>query len=184
MDTEEEPTSVIYKARVLNKKDEAFSFLCLSISKELLFHLSGLKNTKEIWDKLDTLYGKQDDLRVYQLQNELMSLQPSNFDTLNDFFTKFKHIVLLLKQCKVEKEDGQLIPTILSKLGVDYSIFVTTFHAGKLTTPGWKMPTLNAFIESLTSEHDNLVQMGIIKSSRDQFLYASGPKDMKGKEKQ
>ena len=59
-------------------------------------------------------------LRVYQLENELMSLQPSNFETLNEFFTKFKHIVLLLKQCKVEKEDDELILTILSKHGADY----------------------------------------------------------------
>ena len=113
-----------------------------------------------------------------------MSLQPSNFETLRDFFTKFKHIVLLLKQCKVEKEDDQIILAILSKLGVDYSIFVSTFHAGKLTTPGWKMPSLNAFFESLTSEHDKLVWMGIIISSHDQALYALGPKDLKGKGKQ
>ena len=86
-----------------------------------------------------------------------MSLQPSNFETLNDFFTKFKHTVLLLKQCKVEKADAQLILAILSKLGANYSIFVSTFHVGKLTTPGWKMPSLNAFIESLTSKHDKLV---------------------------
>ena len=65
METKEEPTHVIDKARFLNKKDEAFSFLCLSISKDLLFHLSGLKTPKENWDKLDTLYGKKDDLRVY-----------------------------------------------------------------------------------------------------------------------
>ena len=78
MDTEEEPTHVIDKARFLNKKDEAFSFLCLSISKDHLFHLLGLKAPKEIWDQLSSLYGKQDDLRVYQLENELMSLQPCN----------------------------------------------------------------------------------------------------------
>ena len=81
MDTEEEPGSAIDKSRFLNKKDEAFRFLCLSVSRDLLFHLSGLKTPKEIWDKLETLYGKQDDLRVYQLENELMSLQPSNFET-------------------------------------------------------------------------------------------------------
>ena len=62
----------------------------------------------------------------------------------------------------MEKEDDHLILTILSKLGADYSVFYSTFHVRKLTTPGWKMPTLNAFIESLTNEHDKLVQMGII----------------------
>ena len=84
----------------------------------------------------------------------------------------------------MKKEDDQLILTIISKLGADYSVFVSTFRAGKLTTPGWKMPSLNAFIESLTSEHDKLVQMGIIKSSCDQSLHVSNPKDMKGKGKQ
>ena len=96
-------------------------------------------------------------MRVYKLENELMSLQPSNFETLNDFFTKFKHIVLLLKQCKVDKEDDQLILAILSKLGADYSVFFSTFYAGKLITHGWKMPSLNAFIESLISEHDKIL---------------------------
>ena len=46
------------------------------------------------------------------------------------------------------------------------------------------MPTLNAFIESLTSEHDKLVQMGIVKCSHDQALHVLGPKDLKGKGKQ
>ena len=69
MDTEEEPTHVIDKAIFLNKKDEAFSFLCLSISKNIPFHFSRLKTLKEIWDQISSLYGKQDDLRVYQLEN-------------------------------------------------------------------------------------------------------------------
>ena len=141
MDTEVEPGSAIEKSIFLNKKDEAFGFLCLSIFDDLLFHLTDLKTPKQIWDKLEYLYGKHDDMRVYQLENELMSLQPSNLETLNDFFTKFKNTVFLLKQCKVEKEDDQLILAILSKLEADYSVFVSTFHAGKLTNPGWKIYT-------------------------------------------
>ena len=59
METKEEPTHVIEKSRFLNKKDEAFGFLCLSISRDIIFHLSRLKTPKEISDKLaDTLYGK------------------------------------------------------------------------------------------------------------------------------
>ena len=67
MDTEDDPGTAINKSRFLNKKDEAFGFSCLSISQDLLFHLSGLMTPKEIWDNLETLYGKKDDLRVYQL---------------------------------------------------------------------------------------------------------------------
>ena len=39
----------------------------------------------------------------------------------------------------------------------------------------------DAFIESLTSEHDKLVHMGIIRSSCDQSLHVSRTKDLKGK---
>ena len=65
MDTEVEPRCAIEKSRFLNKKDEAFGFLFLSISQDLLVHLMALKTPKEIWDKLETLYGNHDDLRVY-----------------------------------------------------------------------------------------------------------------------
>ena len=110
-----------------------------------------------------------------------MSLQPSNFKTLNEFFTKFKHIVLLLKQCKVEKAHDQLILAILSKIGADYSVFVSTFPAGKLTTPGWKMPSLNAFIESLINKYGKIVQMGVIRSSKDKSLFSLGHNNSNGK---
>ena len=100
------------------------------------------------------------------------------------FFRKFKHIGLLLKQCEVNKEDDQLILAFLSKLGADYSIFVSIFSAGKLTTPGWKMPTLNALIESLIEEHGKLIEMGIIISSHDQALLFLGSKYLKGEGKQ
>ena len=46
------------------------------------------------------------------------------------------------------------------------------------------MSTLNAFIESLTNEHGNLVQMGIIRTSKDQALFVGGPKPTDGKRKQ
>ena len=47
----------------------------------------------------------------------------------------------------------------------------------------WKMSTLNAFIESLTNEHEKLFQMGIIRNSKDQALFVGGIKvtNRKGK---
>ena len=52
MDTKDEPGSAIEKSIFLNKKDEAFGFLCLSISQDLLFHLSGLETPKENLGKI------------------------------------------------------------------------------------------------------------------------------------
>ena len=146
MDIEEEPVLNHDKEKYFNRLDATYGFLCHSISQDILFHVKGLKTPKEVWDKLASLFDKQHDLRLYQLENELISFHPSNFETLNDFFTKFKSLVFELKLCKVEKEDDQLILAILSKFGVDYPIFVSTFHLVKLTTQNWNMPTLNNFI--------------------------------------
>ena len=55
---------------------------------------------------------------------------------------------------------------ILSKLGPDYSVFVSTFYATKLTAQTWKMPKLDEFMEFLTQEKDKLVMMGTIKPSK------------------
>ena len=94
-----------------------------------------MKAPKEIKDKLSSLFDKKDEMRVHRLENDLITLNPSNFDSLNEFFTKFKNLIYQFKQCKVEKDEDQLILSIIAKLNVDYSVFVSTFQTVRLTTP-------------------------------------------------
>ena len=89
-----------------------------------------------------------------------------------------------MKQCTVKKVEYQLILTILTKLNADYSVFVSTFQTVRHTTPNWKIPTLNAFIQYLISENDKLIQMGIIRSPKDLALIARGDKVENDKGKQ
>ena len=70
-------------------------------------------------------------MRGHQIKNELISLCPSSFQSLQLYFSKFKALVLQLKQCGIKK-DEKLVLAIFSKLGPDYSVFVLTFHATKL----------------------------------------------------
>ena len=73
---------------------------------------------------------------------------------------------------------------ILSKLGLDYSVFFSTFHATKLIARAWKMPKLAEFTESFTHEQDKLVMMGTIKPFEDQYLVAGDSRvDSKSKKK-
>ena len=58
----------------------------------------------------------------------------------------------MIKHCGIEKKYYQLISAILSKLGLVYSFFVSTFHATRFDVPKWKMPSLNTFFDSLTNE--------------------------------
>ena len=43
MGKEVKPQYPLEKSKYLNKMDEEFGFMCIHISKELLFHLDGMK---------------------------------------------------------------------------------------------------------------------------------------------
>jgi hypothetical protein len=66
---------------------------------------------------------------------------------------EFKDLLLQLKACRVDKskEEKQMVLTILSKLGPEFSVFISTFHTVRFASRAtWKMPSLEGFIESLT----------------------------------
>ena len=60
--------------------------MCIHISRELHFHLDGLKHPREVWKKLESLFGKKDDMRGHILENELITLHPNKFETIQQFF--------------------------------------------------------------------------------------------------
>ena len=137
MATEADPNAAAETIKWHNRRDEAYGLLCLSISRDLLYHLDGLTSPNEVWEKLETLCGKTNEVRGHQLKNELISLSPSSFESLQLYFSKFKALVLQLKQCGLKNKDEQLVFTICLKLGPNYSVFVSTFHATKLTALAW-----------------------------------------------
>ena len=91
---EAEPHHPIERSKFLNRLDEEFGYLCTYISIDLLFHLEGSKTPRESWDKLEYLFGKYNELRVHLLENAMAALHPSSFETIEQFFTKFKSLSL------------------------------------------------------------------------------------------
>ena len=134
MRIEVEPNSIVEKSNFFNRLDEAFGMLCLNILRDLLFHVEILTNPNEVWLNIEALFGNNNEMRGHQLENELISLIPAHFETIQYFFTKFKSLVLQLKQCGIKKKDEQIILSILSKLGPECSMFVSMFHSSKLIT--------------------------------------------------
>ena len=94
MATESEVHAETEKIKWHNMREEAYGPLCLSISRDLIFHLDGLLTPNEVWLKLENLFGKIDKMRGHQLENELISLRPSSFESLQVYFSKFKSLVL------------------------------------------------------------------------------------------
>jgi hypothetical protein len=177
MAIETKPTSTNEKSKYFNRMDEAFGLICMSMSLELLFHIESCATPNVIWTTLDGLFGKQDEMRSHMLEIELNSLDPRSFDNILDFFMKFKSFLLQLKGYGVDKstQEKQMILAILSKLGFEYAVFISTFHIVRFTLEEtWKMPSLDLFIESLMHEQDKLVKMGAIKSSKAHALAVHG----------
>ena len=90
MGTENKPNSVEEKANYFNILYDAFSMLCLSTSREIIFDIKILGTPNEFWVKFEWLFGKADEMRGHQLENELISLSLAHYETIEDFFTKFK----------------------------------------------------------------------------------------------
>ena len=97
MDLENEPIYVVEKSKWHNRMDGAYGLLCLSISPAIIFHLDYLTTPNEVWTKLEFLFGVQDEIRAHQLENELFSLIPRSFDSIEGLFAKSKSLVIFLK---------------------------------------------------------------------------------------
>ena len=97
MEIEVEPNVAVYKIKWHKRRDEADGLLCMSISRDLLFHLVGLTSPNEVWEKLVDIFGKKDEIRGHQIENELISLSPSSFESLQLYFSKFKALCFAAK---------------------------------------------------------------------------------------
>ena len=82
MGTENEPNSVVEKSNYFNRLDEAFGMLYLSILRYLLFHIDNITIPNEVWLNIKSLFGKIDEMRGHQLKNELITLNPTHFETI------------------------------------------------------------------------------------------------------
>ena len=60
MSREIEPQQTLENLKYLNELDEELGFMCIYISRELLFHLDGMETPKEAWGNLESLFGKHD----------------------------------------------------------------------------------------------------------------------------
>jgi hypothetical protein len=136
---------------------------------------------------MEGIFGKQDEMSGHKLEVEFLTLDPKTFDNIQDFFTKYKDLLSQLKACRIDKskEEKQMVLTILSKIGLEYLVFVSTFHSVRLAFGAtWKMPSLEVFIESLTQEKNKLIKMGKIKGPKVHALTLhDGRGTQKGKER-
>jgi hypothetical protein len=160
------PTDDDKKAKWDNRNDEACGLIRMSISPDLRYHLQGIDDPEEAWNTIESVFGKLNIIRAQQLENQILTLSPSDFSCLGDYLSKFKTLRILCEECKIKMEEERCIYLILSKLGSAYSVFVSTFYAMKEALgKAYVKPTLESFCASLIREEDKLVQLGVINTA-------------------
>ena len=106
--------------------------------------------------KLNIFFCIKNEIKTHQLENELLTLDPNNFSSIEYFLSKLNTHRIILQGFKVKKEDGSLIYSILAKLGLAYSIFVSTLHSTReaLISQGttYKSPSFDAYCDLLIRE--------------------------------
>jgi hypothetical protein len=122
---ETSPTDDDKKAKWDNRNDKACELIGISISPFLRYHLQGIDDPKEAWNTIESVFGKLNIIREQQLENQILTLIPSDFSCLGDYLSKLKTLIILCEECKIKMEEERCIYLILSKLGSAYSVFVS-----------------------------------------------------------
>ena len=120
---------------------------------DLLFHIKNCSKSKEAWDKLEQLYGKVDEEKGFQVEDDLLLLDPKNYDTIQDYIIKVNEHRALLKDCGNPMKDDRLIHHILKKLPSEYANFVLSFNTHRLTMGfSYQKPSFDGFVDMLIVE--------------------------------
>ena len=86
-----------------NRCHEARGLIGMSIFTDLRFHISRIDEPDIAWEKLESVFGKHNEIWGRQLKNELIYLNPSDFSCIQDYLSKYKTFRLLCVECKIKK---------------------------------------------------------------------------------
>ena len=67
---------------MINRCDESHGLIGMSISTNLQFHISRIDEPDQAWEKLEYVFGKHNEIRGHQLENELISLNRNDFSCI------------------------------------------------------------------------------------------------------
>jgi hypothetical protein len=112
------------------------------------------------------VFGKHNIIRAQQLENQVLTLSPSDFYCIEDYLSKFKTLRIFCEECKINIEEDRCICLILSKIGSAYFVFVSTLSSmQEALWEAYQKPTFEKFCDALIREQDKLVQLGVINTA-------------------
>ena len=90
---------------------------------------------------------------VYKIEDEIISLDPKSFDSIQDFIIKVNELRTTLNDCDSPIKDDRLIYLIRNKMPSEYSTFVSSFNTTKTTLgASYKKITFDDYAQLLEDE--------------------------------
>ena len=115
-----------------------------------------------------------DEEKGFWIEDDLLLLDPKNFEKIQDYITKANEYRALLKDCGNPMKDEKLIHHILKRLPSEYASFVLSLNTHRLTMrSAYQKPTFNSFAKILIVEQTHLMDLGLLTTSKTKDLVIS-----------
>ena len=124
---ETEPTDDDKKIKWANRCDEARGLIGMSISTDLRFHISGIDEPDKAWEKLESMFGKHNEIWGHQLENELLSLNPNDFSCIQYIYLNIKLLDYYVQNARLRKKTNNVF--IIFFQNMDLHILFLYLHS-------------------------------------------------------
>ena len=136
---------------------KALGDIMLGVEDRIFYQMQKYKTSKDVWDALKNLYGKVSEEDVYKIEDELVSLDPKTFDSIQDFIIKVNELRTKLDDCGSPIKDDRLIYLIHNKLPSEYSTFFSSYNTTKTTLGlSYQKATFGHYAQLLDDEEKKL----------------------------
>ena len=77
----------------------------MSIYNDFRFNLQGIDDLEIAWEKLEIMFGKHNEILGHQLENELITINLGDNSCIQDYFSMYKTLKLLLDECGIKRKE-------------------------------------------------------------------------------
>ena len=153
---------------------KALGDICLGVDHTIMYQSRKSHRSKQAWDTLKNLYDKVFEEDVFKFEDELVSLDPKSFDSIQDFIIKVNELRMKLTNCGNPIKDDKLIYLIHNKLPLEYSTFFYSHNTLKTTLGfAYQKISFDHYAILLDEEEKKLKSMGILNSPKSKELVAN-----------
>ena len=108
LEKQTEPIDNDKKIKWANRCDEARGLIGMSISIDLRFHISEIDELDKAWEKLESVFGKHNEIQGHQLENELISLNPDEFSCIKTIYLSIKLLDSYVNNARLRKKTNNV----------------------------------------------------------------------------